>query len=137
MEPTQAVPQMNTNELWICKHRNVMRKMVVEERWVLRRMYDIGWSGEKSVGDATVKKARRSIRLYHCSFWKGSQEPVLRGFGRNGNTGQKRPRAVTGVESQLSVRRWESEKHRNIIIPVAGFRMHVTNDGSLFGVSFR
>ena len=109
----------------------------MEERWVHRRMYDIGWSGEKSVGDATVKKIRRSIRLYHCSFWKGSQEPDPRRFERNGNTGQQRPRAVTVVESQLSVRRWESEKHRNIIIPVAAFRRHVINDGSLFGVSCR
>ena len=49
-----------TNEAWTEKHRNVTRKLVVEEGWVQKRLYDIGWSGEKNGEAGTKKKARRS-----------------------------------------------------------------------------
>ena len=35
------------DEKWTDKHRNVMRKLVVEGGWVQKRLYDIGWSDEK------------------------------------------------------------------------------------------
>ena len=34
-------------EEWTDKHRNVMRKLLVEGCCVQRRLYDIGWSDEK------------------------------------------------------------------------------------------
>ena len=35
-----------SNDLWTDKRRNVMRKLVVEEEWVQKRLYDLGWSEE-------------------------------------------------------------------------------------------
>ena len=40
-------------------------------------------------------------------------------------------------ESHLTVRKWESEKHRRWSMPVERCRNHVTTDGSLLGVSGR
>ena len=37
LEPIQAVLRRKTNELWIDEHLNVMRKLVVEGRWVQKR----------------------------------------------------------------------------------------------------
>ena len=36
-----------TNELWTDNHRNVVEKLVVEEGWVQKRLYDIRWSNEE------------------------------------------------------------------------------------------
>ena len=47
LEPTQATLRRKSDELWIAKPRNVMRKLVVEGGWVEKRLYDTGWSDEK------------------------------------------------------------------------------------------
>ena len=35
-----------TKEVWTETHRNVARKMVLDGRWVQKRLFDIGWSDE-------------------------------------------------------------------------------------------
>ena len=35
------------DEEWTDMHRDVLRKLVVEGGWVLKRLYDIVWSEEK------------------------------------------------------------------------------------------
>ena len=40
-----------TDEEWTDKHRNVMRKLVVEGVWVQKRLHDIGLSDENKRGD--------------------------------------------------------------------------------------
>ena len=47
LDPSRALLQRKTEEEWTEKHRNVMRKLVVEGGWVQKRLYHIGWSDEK------------------------------------------------------------------------------------------
>ena len=54
------------DEEWTDKHRNVMRKLVVEEGWVQRRLYDIGWSDEKKCQGCDKEEGTEKHRLYHC-----------------------------------------------------------------------
>ena len=54
------------DEEWTDKHRNVMRKLVVEEGWVQRRFFDIGWSDEKKCQGCDKEEGTEKHRLYHC-----------------------------------------------------------------------
>ena len=38
LEPIQAMLRRKTNETWIDKHRNVMRKLVVKGGWVQKKI---------------------------------------------------------------------------------------------------
>ena len=42
LDPIHPKLRGKTNEVWTNKHRNVMRKLVVEGGWVLKRLFDIG-----------------------------------------------------------------------------------------------
>ena len=47
LESDQATLRRKTSEARTDKHRNVMRKLVVEGGWVQKRFYDIAWPDEK------------------------------------------------------------------------------------------
>ena len=47
LDPFQAMLRRNTYEVWTEKQQHVTRKLVVEEGWVQKRLYDIAWSDEK------------------------------------------------------------------------------------------
>ena len=66
LEPTQAMLQRRTNELWTDKHHNVMRKLAVEGGWVQKRTYDIGWPDAKKCRGCKKGEAIEKYRLYHC-----------------------------------------------------------------------
>ena len=53
----QAISRRKTNDSRTEKHRNVVRKSLVEGGWVQKILYDIGWSKEKGVM-AVTKKAQ-------------------------------------------------------------------------------
>ena len=55
-----------TNEEWTDKHLNVLRKLVVEEGWVQKRMYDIGWSDEYKWRGCDKEEGREKHSLYYC-----------------------------------------------------------------------
>ena len=80
LEPIKAMLQRRTNKTWTDKHRHVTKKLVVEESWVQKRVYDTGWSDEKTLEDVTQKKARRR-RLCHCCV-EGGQKPDPRRLGQ-------------------------------------------------------
>ena len=45
------------------KHRNVLRKIVVDGGWVQRRLYDIGWSDDKKCqGCGSQKRDTRGLK---------------------------------------------------------------------------
>ena len=69
---------------------------------------DPRWSGEMGTKDQNVK-------------------------GRLGVAKRKHPVSKSNWEkSQVSARRWESEKHKSRGMPVEGFRHHVATDGTLW-----
>ena len=59
-----------SNEAWTDKHCNVTRKLVVEEGWVQKRLYDIDWSDEKKCRGCTKEEEEvtEKHRLYHCPW---------------------------------------------------------------------
>ena len=56
----KAILRRKTDETWTDKHRNVMRKLVVEGGWVQKRLCDIGWSEKRNVEVVTKKRLPRS-----------------------------------------------------------------------------
>ena len=59
-----------TNEAWTGKRRNVTRKLVVEGDWMLKRLYDIAWSDEKTCRRCNREEGTEKHRLYHCPCWR-------------------------------------------------------------------
>ena len=88
---------------------------------------------------------KRRVEAVPLSMMEGCQKPSPRGIGEMEQ--RTRLRRETGhgeggIMSQplggsghLSVRMWESEKHRSWSMPFEGFRNHVATDGSWLGVS--
>ena len=64
-------------ERWTDKHRNVLKKIVVEGGWVQKRVYDVGWSNENKFQGCNKEEHTEKHRLYQCPCWKevGSQIP--------------------------------------------------------------
>ena len=69
LDPIQAMLRRKFDEGWMDKHRNVMRKLVVEEGWVQRRLHDIGWSDEKKCQGCAKEEGTEKHRLYHRPCW--------------------------------------------------------------------
>ena len=42
----------------------------VEGDWMLKRLYDIGWSDEKTCRRCNREEGTEKHRLYHCPCWK-------------------------------------------------------------------
>ena len=51
----------------------------VEGDWMLKRLYDIGWSDEKTCRGCDREEGTEKHRLYHCPCWKEvrNQIPAL------------------------------------------------------------
>ena len=100
---------------------------------------------KRSVDDVTKKKEWRNTEC-HCPCWKGGQKSDSRNLGQWEHKGPDIKERLEVVERHplsqdqwkkrnLTVRRWESEKHKSWVIPVEGFWKHGVTDGSLLGVS--
>ena len=59
-----------------------MRKLVVEGGWVLKRLYDIGWSDEKKDRGCKKEKGTEKHRLYHCPSCREVRNLILDGLGK-------------------------------------------------------
>ena len=86
--------------------------------------------------------------FYRCPCWREVRNLIpekLSEWEQKDKTSKKDWRWQRGITSHsvsevwkrslLTVRRWESEKHKSSGIPVEGFGNHVAADGSLLGVS--
>ena len=51
-----------------------VKKMLLKQArtggWFQKRMYDIGWSGEKKCRGCNKEEGTEKHRLYHCPCWK-------------------------------------------------------------------
>ena len=83
LEPIQALLRSKTNEVfWTDKHRHVMRKFVVEGRWVQNRLYDIGCA------DLYRRKSTEKHMWTHCPSWRKVREAAPRRAWSMGAEGQ-------------------------------------------------
>ena len=121
LEPIQAVLRSKTNEAWTDKHRYVMRKLVVEGRWVQKRLYDTGWSDEKKRQRLAHRRRHGEASAVPLSVTDGSQKPDPRGTGDMGE-GQN-------VEGGLEVAK------RNRVAPLEWEQLEKPPDSPEVGVS--
>ena len=151
LEPIQALLRRQTNEAWTDKHRNVTRKLVVKEDGRRKEYTILVVLTKRCVVDVTNEKARRSTDCITARRGRKLETRSQKTWG-NGSKGPKPQRKigrgrkesrralcvkVNGRKTHLTLRRWESEKHKSWVIPVEGFRNYVATDGSLLGVSGR
>ena len=66
LEPALALLRTKTNDEWTEKHRNVARKLVLEEGWVQKKLFDIVWSDESECQACHKEEGTEKQRLYHC-----------------------------------------------------------------------
>ena len=110
-----------TNGSWTDKHRNVMRKFVVEGGWAQNMLHDIGWSDDKKRQGCGNEEGTKKRRLYHCLPCREVINQILEAVG-NGNRGQKTANERWAWRCGISWnRRSESEKHMSWCMPVEGF----------------
>ena len=137
-----------TKEEWTEKTRNVARELFLEGGWVQKRLFDIGRRMKVNAKPVTRKKGTEKHRIYHCPEWYGVRRWIpdaLRKCEQKARTSKewKRQRGIVThplSESQwnsshFSMKKWESEKHKNWGMPEEGFKGHVATDGSLLGTA--
>ena len=85
LEPALALLRKNTKVEWTEKHRHVARKLFLEEGWVQKRPFDIGWSDESEYQACHKEEGTAKHRLYHCPEW----HDIRRGFQMLSESGSK------------------------------------------------
>ena len=70
VEPLEALPKRKSILKWIAENVNVARKLIVEDGWTQKRLYDIGWSDEKMCKGSDKEEGTEKHRLYHCPSWR-------------------------------------------------------------------
>ena len=68
--PTEAMLRKKMDDEWTDKHRNVLKKLLVEGGWVQKRLFDIGWSNEDKCQRCNKEEGTEKHRLYQCPCWK-------------------------------------------------------------------
>ena len=69
LEPALVLLRMKTKEEWTEKHRNLARKLFLEEGWVQKRLFDFGWSNESKCQACHKEGGTGKHRLYHRPEW--------------------------------------------------------------------
>ena len=122
---------------WTDKHRHVMRKLVLEVGWVGKRLYDIVRSDEQKCRGCQKGGTEKHTDCITCLPRKEVRKLDPRKTGQmraqTSKKDWKRQRGVTSYpldegpwkRCHLTVRRWESEKHKSWGIPIEGFGDHV------------
>ena len=119
------------------KHRNVARKLGCGRR--------LGMS--VNVKLARWRKAQKH-RLYNCPEWHEVRREIPEAFRKweqKARTSRKEWKWQRGIvthplserqwnRGHFSLKKWESEKHKNWGMRAEGFKGHVATDGSLFWV---
>ena len=81
------------------KHRNAMRKLVVEGGWVQKNCTISVGQTKRRVKDAAKKKARRSTNCTTARAGKKSEARSQRDYG-NGNKEQEHQRKIGSVKEE-------------------------------------
>ena len=135
LEPIQAMLRRKTGKSLADKHRNLMRKLVVEGGWVQKRLCDTWWSDEKKC-EGCNKEGTEKHRLNHFPSRREVRNQIPGGeMGAESNV-------QGGVAKRHHIASSERRylKERPCVRPklgrVKGFWNHIATDGS-FGVSGR
>ena len=127
--------------------RHVGRKLVLKGSWVQRRVFDTGWSNESKCQACHKEEGTEKHRLYHCSEWYEVRREIpeaYRKWEQKARTSKKEAKWQRSIvthalcesqwnRSHFSMKKWESEKHKNWSMPTEEFKGHVATDGSELG----
>ena len=89
LEPALTLMRRKTKEEWTDNHRHVARKLVLEGRWVQKRLFDIGWSNESKCQACHKEEGTEDHRLYHCSGWNEVRRQIRRKWEQKERTSKK------------------------------------------------
>ena len=153
LAPALALLRKRIEEGWTDKHRHVGRKLVLEGRWVQKRLFDIGWSnGSMCQVNAKAVTRRKVQKSTGSTIVQEGTKTGAKSQGR-AESGNKKARISTkewkwqrGIvthplsESQwntghFSVEEWEADNCNSCGPPAEVFQGHVATNGSLRGVA--
>ena len=77
---------------WNERHRNVARKIFLEEGWTQKLLFDIGWSDIRQCQACQMEEGTEKHRLYHCPEWHAVRRcsRVLQKVGAKGENVEER-----------------------------------------------
>ena len=138
LEPGLALLRKKVKENWTEEHRNVARKIFLEGGWTQKRLFDLGWSDVSQCQACQLEEGAEKHRLHHCPEWYEVRREIPQAFRKlkqKARTSEKEWKWQRGTvahplsESQwnrdhFSMKKWESEKHKNWGMPAEGFKGH-------------
>ena len=116
LEPALAQLRKNTREEWTEKHRNVARKLVLEDGWVQKGLFDIDWrKAQKSTASTTAQNGTRS---------DGKSQRLSESGRQKARTSKEEWKWQRGIvahplserpwnRSYANVKKWKFEKHKS------------------------
>ena len=75
LEPRLALLRKKVKEHWTEKHRNVARKIFLEDGWTQMSLFDIGWSDVSHCQACQKEEGTEMHSLYHCLVRSQTGDP--------------------------------------------------------------
>ena len=150
MAGTRPAPlRKKVKENWTEKHRNAAGKIFLEGGWTQKRLFDIGRSDVDQCQACQREEGTEKHRLHHCPECHEVRRAIPEAFRKweqKAKTSKKEWKWQRGIvahplsESQwiwghFSMRKWESEKHKNWGMPAEASKGHVATDGSSLNIA--
>ena len=102
-QSTLAMLRKKTKKDWTAKHRNVARKLVLEEGWVQKKLFDIGWSDASESEACHKEEGSDWHRLYHCPEWHEVRRRIPDAFRVQAKKREPERRSGSGKEVLLRI----------------------------------
>ena len=77
LEPAVALFRKKAKGVWIEKHRNVARKILLGGGWTPKRPFDMGWSDVSQCQACHMEQGTEKHRLYRCPEWHAVRRDIL------------------------------------------------------------
>ena len=146
LEPGQAFMRKKVRETWTERHRNVARKIFLEGGWTQKKLFCIGWTDISRCQTCHMEASTKTHRLHHCPERHEVRPDLPEAFRKWEQKAKMSKKEWKWqrcfvlhplIDSQwnrshFSLKKWESEKHRNWRMPI-GFQGPCATDGSLPG----
>ena len=142
LEPGPSLLRQKVKENWTDKHRNVDRRIFSEGGWTQKRLFDIGRSDVSQCQACQTEEGTEKHRLHHCPEWYEVRREIPEALKKSWSKKQEPQRSGSGKEvllsilsvkaygtGPLSMKKRESEKHKNWSMPAEGFKGLVAADG--------
>ena len=125
LEPALALSREKTKKEWTERHRNVVRKLLLETGWV-QKLFDTGWSDESKCQACHEEEGTEKHRLCHCREWCEVRREIPEAFReceQKARMSKKEWKWQRGIVTHpLGMKKWESEMHKSWDIPAEGFQ---------------